>query len=238
MKHMNLGLTLASVSLAGCGGTGAPPSTEVRGVVEPATFRASPEAVEAVDEVGKTFRADLDRWARGSRAGSPEDEVGKTFKADLDRSRHFALPLEPGHVYTLRVVLASGFDPVVFPRADLRLDRDFAVKGTGAIIDLGKMSHLDAAPAGGFTALARSDAVPSCAGTEDDEGEDDEVEDDATEVEDDATEVEDDATEVEDDAPELEADPLQPMAVGEFNVPNSVAGCSGENYEGEFAGEQ
>ncbi len=115
--------------LSGCSKSVSQPAdttSSVTGALSVASFPSKPSAVDAVDEAGASVRANV-------------DEAG-----------HFQLSLAKAHTYRFAVVLASGSEPLVFPRVSKRLDTTIHVSSGAATVALGAIRHLDAAPTGGF----------------------------------------------------------------------------------------
>jgi hypothetical protein len=79
------------------------------------------------------------------------NEKGATISTAPDAGGAFRLALEKGHTYELSVLFPNGSEPVVFPRASGSLDQTFKVSSGAAIVDMGTIRHLDAAPQGGFS---------------------------------------------------------------------------------------
>jgi hypothetical protein len=122
------------VIAVGCGTSTQTPVTtsKVTGSLTAASFPAAPTAVEAIDETGAKLQA-------------PTDAQG-----------NFQLVLAKGHTYRFAVVLGSGSEPVVFPRASKRLDTTVRISSGAATIALGAIRHLNAAPVSGFTVKTAS----------------------------------------------------------------------------------
>ncbi len=131
-------VSLAAAGSIGCGSGPAEPNTSssVSGALSVSTFNAPPRSIEAVDETGKVV----------------------TTKPDSTGA--FALILAKGHAYRLLVRMGSDSEPVVFPRANGKLDSSFRVTGGAARVNVGLVRHFDAMPTGGFVTLSRS-AGPS-----------------------------------------------------------------------------
>jgi hypothetical protein len=122
-------LALTALTAAACSSS-APsnPSSTVEGKVAASTFAlGAPTSVEAIDESGARTRAAV--GADGA----------------------FKLSVTKAHVYRLVAVTPKGEEPIVFPRADGRLDKTFRVSSGAAIVALGNVRHFDKAPATGFT---------------------------------------------------------------------------------------
>jgi hypothetical protein len=207
------------------------------------------------------------------------DEQGNDVSAVPDAGGLFTLTLAKGHKYKLEVVLASGSEPIVFPRISGALDRSFRVSSGAAIVNLGAVRHIDAAPSGGFVvrSLVAPPSPPASSGADDksdgecengvdavsgnacvddlgsmtcengpgDDGADGECENgvdaqtgkacsDPVESTDAADGECENGVDKSTGAPCVdpeEADPNEPMAIAEHNVPDDVGGCN--DSEGE-----
>jgi hypothetical protein len=234
MNRSNLLLFIGILVAIGCGTSSqAPASTSrVMGALTVASFPSAPNAIEAIDE------------------------TGAKSKAAVDPQGHFQLSLAKGHTYRLMVVLASGSEPVVFPRASKRLDTTVRITSGAATVDLGAIRHFDAAPANGFTVTTTSTGTKpqtenagegeegECvngfiAGTgaacaDDDakascdngEGQDDGADGECENGRDKKTGAA--CTDGDDDGEtdDSAADPTKPMAIPDHNAPDEVAGCN------------
>jgi hypothetical protein len=112
--------------VAGCGGLATRSTSTVSGSLLRDTFPNDPRSVTATDERGATI----------------------TTVPNGDGA--FKLVLPKGHRYRLAVVSADGSVPIVFPRNSGELDQWFRVSGGAAIVNLGSVRHLAAAPTTGF----------------------------------------------------------------------------------------
>lgn len=195
---------LAGLVLASCGGKTEWTDSTVQGELDLASFPAAPVAVEATNEQGRVIQSKL-------AAGA------------------FELQLPRGHKYQLMVVMTSGAEPIVFPRADGSLDLDFSVSSGGAVVALGAVHHFASAPPTGFD--LKVDAQVSCEADEENEQEGEH--EDADETDDDDVECENgvDATTGAACVDDPEADPNQPMAVAEQNAPDEIGGCADDDEE-------
>lgn len=227
-------LILATAACASKSTTPVDPTSTVQGRMTAATFKAAPTAVEAIDETGKRIRAGV--------------AADGAFKLDLGK----------GHTYKLVVLTGAGEEALVFPREGGRLDRTFRVSSGAAVVDLGGVRHMDAAPAGGFTVASGAGAIRPKSG----DGEVGECVDGFVKGTGAACVDDDEKTSCEggeqsdgdgecengkdaktgapctdnDSAGEEDADPTKPMAVPEKNPPNDVSGCSdGSDGDGEEA---
>lgn len=225
---------LAGFALTHCGGKTVRTDSTVQGHFDLASFPSAPVRVEATSEAGKPTSAAV--------------EDGK-----------FELMLERGHRYQLTIVLATGAEPLVFPRSGGSLDLDFDVTSGGAIVSLGAVRHYDSAPATGFyiqkgsatadggpgecvdghvlgsgEACVDDDAEVSCEADDENEQEGEHEDGDQQGSDGDAecengVDLATGAACVDD----AEADPSKPMAVAEHNIPDEVGGCSDEGEEDE-----
>lgn len=134
----NFLLVAACFTAAGCGGkaTGTPTST-LTGTLARETFPDEPRSITATNE------------------------RGASIVTSVNGSGPFKLVLRKGHTYRLAVTLADGSVPVVFPRASGKLDPSFRVSGGAALVNLGTVRHLAAAPAVGFHMQALSQSAPA-----------------------------------------------------------------------------
>lgn len=138
MKNLILPCALSIAALGGCGkGTSQSANTasSVSGTLSIASFPAKPTGVDAIDEAGKTTHISIDDQGR------------------------FQVVLPKDHTYRFSVLLASGSEPVVFPRTSKRLDTTVRVSSGAALVALGAVRHYNAAPAGGFTMGASTGAA-------------------------------------------------------------------------------
>jgi len=119
-------LPVASLLAAGCASTTPDTTSTVQGHLVMAGFPAGTNAVEATDELGARQRVAL--TADGA------------FRLDLHKS----------HRYAFTVVHVAGNEPIVFPRANGRLDRTVSILSGAAVVDLGAVRHFARAPAEGF----------------------------------------------------------------------------------------
>jgi len=150
------------------------------------------------------------------------DEAGHATTANAGADGAFSLSLAQGHTYHLAVATAAGAVPVVFPRAAGRLDTTFSLQTAGAMIPLGNVRHLFAAPSSGFqvqpvTSGNCTDCVNDDPGTTCEEG------DSMEGAGDDGTGDPPDQAE--------QADPGSEMAVGDQDPPSTVEGCGGSEGE-------
>jgi len=130
MKYALL-LAFAALGVAGCSAAAKRSDTStIDGSVSSASFSSTPVAVQAIDEHGRLVRSDV------AKDG--------TFQLQLGR----------GHRWALEVVLASGTEPIVFPRANNNVDATFRVVGGGARVSLGSVRHVGAADAWSVTSTA------------------------------------------------------------------------------------
>ncbi len=236
-NHMLFIAAVATTLTTACARKATIETSRVQGTLAASSFPSAPRAVEATDERGKRVRS----------AVAPDGS--------------FRLELLRGHTYALAVLLTSGADPVVFPRAgSKRLDTTFRIKTGGALVSLGAVRHLTAAPSGGFVMSAKTTLAVTLttrtsgamAAGEGAAGEcvDGNVkgtgapcaDDDAKASCDEGVEGENE-TELESeseaggDAPEAtDADPTKSMAVAEHNAPDQVDGCN-DGFDGEQEGE-
>jgi hypothetical protein len=122
-------LALTALTAVACSSsTSSSPSSTVEGKVAASTFAlGAPTSVDAIDESGARTRAAV------SADGS------------------FKLSVAKAHVYRLVAVTPKGEEPIVFPRADGRLDKTFRVSSGAAVVALGNVRRFDKAPATGFT---------------------------------------------------------------------------------------
>ena len=222
---------LAATALFSCGGKTIRTDSTIQGNLDLASFPTAPAGVDAIDENGVVVSSKV------GPAGA------------------FKLSVDSGHSYQIRVTFASGSEPLVFPRSAQLLDLDFHVSSGRAIVALGAVRHFGSAPANGFymqpaagsagggdgecvdgveqgtgKACVDDDAEVSCEIGDDDEQEG-EHEDNASDGDGECENgvalttgaaCTDDAL----------ADPSQPMAVAEHNVPDEVGGCA-EGEEGD-----
>ena len=211
---MNVRSVLAAAcvcALVACSSSKTPSETTMRGSLALTSFPSAPTAVEA------------------------KDEQGAVVRAAVDPSGSFALALPAGHTYTASVILAAGSEPMVYPRKSGRLDPAFKVSSKGAVVALGSVRHVPAAPAGGFKIKSAGadgevddDNVVECeSGDHHDDGADGECEN--------GKDAKTGAPCTDDDAAEGSADPAKPMAVAEHNAPDDVGGCEDGEADGETA---
>jgi len=127
----------ACFAVAGCDkATGSSTST-VTGTLTRETFPEEPRSISATNEKGV--------WIATPANGSGP----------------FKLSLRKGHTYRLAVTLADRSVPIVFPRASGLLDPSFRVSGGAALVNLGAVRHLAAAPTVGFHMQALSESAPA-----------------------------------------------------------------------------
>lgn len=137
MKTSTLLLAAAVALLGGCGKSSDQPAvttSSVTGALSVASFPSKPTAVDVVDEKGATSRVAVDEQGR------------------------FQLSLAKGHTYRFAIAMASGSEPLVFPRASKRLDTTVHISTGAATIALGTIRHFGAAPANGFAVQSGSGA--------------------------------------------------------------------------------
>jgi hypothetical protein len=84
------------------------------------------------------------------------NEKGTSTSTAPDAKGAFKLVLAKGHTYKLSVIFADGSEPIVFPRSSGALDQSFKVSSGAALVNLGVVRHLDAAPQGGFSVKSLS----------------------------------------------------------------------------------
>lgn len=84
---------LAGLALTHCGGQTVRTDSTVQGHLDLASFPSTPLSIEATNEEGKLTATNVEAGA-------------------------FKLMLERGHKYQLKVVLANGAEPIVFPRSE------------------------------------------------------------------------------------------------------------------------
>ncbi len=192
-------------------------TSRVEGTLALASFAAPPTGVDAVDEAGARIHARL----------APDGA--------------FVLELPKDRVYKL-LVIAQGEVPVVFPRAPQRLDRNFHVDDANLVVSLGVIRHFPRVPEGGVTLrtgaptdpppcvdglvpgstaacvedVLRSPCAPGVAAEPDDEDDDDDRDDGHDDDRNDVGALR---------IGEEDADPAQPFALPDRNVPNEVDGC-------------
>ncbi len=222
-----------ALALTGCGGKVERTDSTVKGNFELNSFPSKVVALEAINEKGGVTRA------------------------EVDASGAFSIGLARGHKYQVRVILANGSEPMVFPRADGSLDLDFKVSTGAAVLALGKVNHFASAPPTGFVVSGNSsgegevgecvdghlmgtgeacvddDAEVSC--EMGDEGEQEGEHEDGPGDGDGDGECEngvDQATGAA-CADDPEADPSQPMAVAELRVPDDLGDCADDDGENE-----
>ena len=121
-----------ALALTGCGGKVERTDSTVKGNFELNSFPSKVVALEAINEKGGVTRA------------------------EVDASGAFSIGLARGHKYQVRVILANGSEPMVFPRADGSLDLDFKVSTGAAVLALGKVNHFASAPPTGFVVSGNS----------------------------------------------------------------------------------
>jgi hypothetical protein len=248
MKYSNfLGNALLSgalavlvVGVAGCAKNVTPgpadTTSSVTGALTIASFPQAPTAVEAIDEKGA--------------------KVWGVLAAD----GKFSFSLPKAHSYHFNIVLPSGSEPLVFPRASKRLDTTVKIATGGAVIALGAIRHLAAAQADGFMVKSAPSASSVQPKTEAADGECENGKDSKTGAacvdEPESAVCEQGADSGADgecengkdsktgaacvDAPDaddaLDADPTKPMAVAEHNAPDAVDGCNeASDGDGETA---
>lgn len=186
MKHSFLVASLMVCGVVGCAANGKPAPTHstLHGSLSTSSFSSAPTAVQAVDEGGRRVRSDI------AKDGT------------------FALTLGRGHRWSLEVVLPSGVEPIVFPRANNNVDVTFRVVGGGARVELGSVSHL-----GTPTVAAVTTTAMTCDTTDGNFEGDGDCENGV-------------CTAAPTGAPE-QADPSKPAAAAEHEVPEDVGGCEG-----------
>jgi hypothetical protein len=166
-------------------------------------------------------KLDLGSFPSSVVAVQAANELNQTVDADRGNGS-FTLVLPQGHSYRVTVVHETGSVPLVFPRNGGLLDLNFHVKTGGAALSLGTIHYWGSAPQGGLA--ANDDAAESCEGSD---GDNVEYEDQG------ASDGECENGVCAGTAADEEADPSEPMAVGEYNVPNEVSGCAGEESDNE-----
>jgi hypothetical protein len=187
--------------------------TAVAGAVALSTYRTTPARVIAVDELGK----------RTSTALRPDGT--------------FVLSLAKVHKYKLAVGVGQSNVPVVFPRPSGRLDSTFVVKTNGALVHLGAVRYLAAAPPTGFKVDSVQLTTPAAASGDCVDCVHDDV---TTSCADGEQGAEDSLGSTAAAANADQADAMQEMAVSDRNAPQEVSGCdaeSGDQNEGEQEGE-
>lgn len=129
MKYATLILASGLAALSACAkssSVAATTTSSVSGSLSVTSFPSKPSAVEAVNEKG----------------------LGVT--STIDTQGHFKLALEKAHTYRFNVILASGVEPMVFPRTSKQLNTTMQVTSGAAMVALGTIRHFSAVPASGF----------------------------------------------------------------------------------------
>jgi hypothetical protein len=194
-----------TVTLAGCGSAESPSGSSVStvmGALDTPSFPGSPSGIAAVNEGGSSVRSNL--GVKGA----------------------FKLRLQMGHTYHLDINGSSpAAVPLVFKRASGQLDTTFRVSGGGAVVQLGTVRYVAQAA----SVAADDQGQVSCGGANDqtdDHGADGECENGVDKTTGAACT---DPPDTSDTSDRETADPAEPMAVADHNVPDDLEGCDGED---------
>ena len=166
------------------------------------------------------------------------NEAGASVRATVAPDGSFRLVLPKGHRYRLQVLRDSGELPIVFPRADGRLDSTFRVRGGSARVHLGNVRFLATAAGTAFRVAPTQAPASECVdgllrGTTtacvDDDGK---VECEGATADDGDNQSE--STE----GPDENVSSEQSMAIPDQDVPDEVGGCAEEDDEEDDDNEQ